>query len=114
MASRVEELRAEVAAFVATHRPEGLEAAEAHPPHDREQTPAEVAWTRALREGGWLGVSWPAAYGGRSLSPLECAAVKRRIPHDAILSHVSLADFELRLHQGDDLVGLPEEPHHRR
>lgn len=75
MGSRLEELRAEVVEFVGAHRPVGLEAAEAHPPHDREPTPAQAAWTETLRRGGWLGISWPVAHGGRGLSPLECAVV---------------------------------------
>ena len=26
-------------------------------------------WSRALHDGGWVGISWPAEYGGRGLSP---------------------------------------------
>ena len=33
------------------------------------------AWQRRLHEGGWLGVDWPAEYGGRGLSSLHQAAV---------------------------------------
>jgi alkylation response protein AidB-like acyl-CoA dehydrogenase len=31
--------------------------------------PEVRAWSRALHEGGWVGISWPAEYGGRGLSP---------------------------------------------
>lgn len=75
MPHRVEELRAEVAAFVATHRPTGLHGYSSHPAHDAQPSAAEQAWTQVLREGGWLCLSWPPALGGRGLSPLECAAV---------------------------------------
>ena len=27
------------------------------------------AWSRALYDGGWVGISWPAEYGGRGLAP---------------------------------------------
>jgi alkylation response protein AidB-like acyl-CoA dehydrogenase len=31
--------------------------------------PAVRQWSRALYDGGWVGISWPEAYGGRGLSP---------------------------------------------
>ena len=72
---RIDDLRAEVSAFVAAHRPTGLAGFDAHPRHDVAPSPAEQAWTDALRSARWLCPSWPATYGGRGLSPLECAAV---------------------------------------
>jgi alkylation response protein AidB-like acyl-CoA dehydrogenase len=46
------------------------------PGHPRPRTPAEKVafarrWQRTLYDGGWAGLSWPKAYGGRALSPLE-------------------------------------------
>src|SRR5579862_6714674 len=32
-----------------------------------------VAWQRKLYEGGWTGISWPKAYGGRDASLMEQA-----------------------------------------
>ena len=31
--------------------------------------PEVRAWSRALYDGGWVGITWPEAYGGRGLSP---------------------------------------------
>ena len=31
--------------------------------------PEVRAWSRALHDGGWVGISWPKEYGGRGLSP---------------------------------------------
>ena len=31
--------------------------------------PEVRAWSRALYDGGWVGISWPQEYGGRGLSP---------------------------------------------
>jgi len=36
-------------------------------------------WHRRLYEGGWLGLSWPAAYGGRGLTPLHEAIVNEEL-----------------------------------
>ena len=72
---QIEDLRAEAIAFVAAQRPEGLAGFDAHPRHDVPPSPAEQAWTDALRAGRWLCPSWPVTYGGRGLSALECAAV---------------------------------------
>ena len=38
-------------------------------PADDEAWEVRVAWDRELAAGGWLGLSWPAEYGGRGLSP---------------------------------------------
>jgi alkylation response protein AidB-like acyl-CoA dehydrogenase len=38
-------------------------------PADDEAWEVRVAWDRELAAGGWLGLSWPTAYGGRGLSP---------------------------------------------
>src|SRR5437588_8386512 len=29
------------------------------------------AWQRTLYDGGWAGIAWPKAYGGRGASPIE-------------------------------------------
>ena len=57
--------------------------------HAREKEPGEVstlrgfydsddlfveqgkAWQRTLSEGGWAGIQWPAAYGGRGGTPMQ-------------------------------------------
>jgi alkylation response protein AidB-like acyl-CoA dehydrogenase len=49
------------------------------------------AWSRALYDGGWVGISWPAEYGGRGLSPryqaihLEEEARAEAPPHIGVI-----------------------------
>lgn len=38
-----------------------------------------LAWHRQLHRGGWLGLSWPAAYGGRGLGPIEEAIFNQEL-----------------------------------
>ncbi|HET8741607.1 MAG TPA: acyl-CoA dehydrogenase family protein [Gaiella sp.] len=53
--------------------------------------PEVRAWSRALYEGGWSGISWPAEYGGRGLSPrfqaiyLEEEARAEAPPHIGVI-----------------------------
>jgi alkylation response protein AidB-like acyl-CoA dehydrogenase len=46
------------------------------PAYRRPEAPAEKVafarrWQRQLHDGGWAGLHWPAAYGGRGATPLE-------------------------------------------
>ena len=51
--------------------------ANAEPAPDTEDLAEQVAWGRAwqrrLAEAGWVGINWPAEYGGRGASPVEVA-----------------------------------------
>jgi alkylation response protein AidB-like acyl-CoA dehydrogenase len=38
---------------------------------EEERTAAHRAWQRKLAEGGFVGITWPAEYGGQGLGPLE-------------------------------------------
>jgi len=38
------------------------------PGREHEFVPERIAWERRLGEGGWIGIGWPAADGGRELS----------------------------------------------
>jgi alkylation response protein AidB-like acyl-CoA dehydrogenase len=53
----------------------GWLAAKAPPPHEPASLADEVAflraWKRTLHGGGWVGVHWPRAYGGRGASIVE-------------------------------------------
>jgi alkylation response protein AidB-like acyl-CoA dehydrogenase len=40
-------------------------------PTDAEAWDVRLAWDRELAAGGWLGIGWPTAYGGRGLGLLE-------------------------------------------
>ncbi|MHB8680690.1 MAG: acyl-CoA dehydrogenase family protein [Acidimicrobiales bacterium] len=52
-------------------------AANGQRPPDTDDLAAQVAWgrqwQRRLAEAGWVGINWPAEYGGRGASPLEVA-----------------------------------------
>jgi alkylation response protein AidB-like acyl-CoA dehydrogenase len=53
--------------------------------------PEVRSWSRALYDGGWVGISWPAEYGGRGLSPrfqaiyLEEEARAEAPPHVGVI-----------------------------
>jgi alkylation response protein AidB-like acyl-CoA dehydrogenase len=78
------ELRAEVRAFLATHREIARPAGGAHQPHGHRDTEADRHWRRTLREGRWLCLSWPTEYGGRALSELEIIAVNEEFARAGI------------------------------
>ena len=52
-------------------------AANVQSPPDTDDLAEQVTWGRAwqrrLAEAGWVGIDWPAQYGGRGASPLEVA-----------------------------------------
>lgn len=47
--------------------------------HGKEGNDFAREWHRALYADGWLGLSWPSAYGGRDLSPLYDAIVNEEV-----------------------------------
>jgi alkylation response protein AidB-like acyl-CoA dehydrogenase len=67
-----EAFRAELRAWIADNLPPGWNAVERPEP---ESLAEEVAflrgWQRTLHEGGWVGIHWPRAYGGRGASVVE-------------------------------------------
>lgn len=72
-------LRAEARAWIAAHREAAVPIGGAHPPHAHTDDPDTGArdrrWLDLLREGRWLCLSWPVAYGGRGLPEPACLAV---------------------------------------
>jgi alkylation response protein AidB-like acyl-CoA dehydrogenase len=65
-------LRAEARAWLRANLPPGWGTpAFARPRSGEEQVAFARAWQRRLHEGGWSGVDWPRAYGGRGASVLE-------------------------------------------
>jgi alkylation response protein AidB-like acyl-CoA dehydrogenase len=66
----VEELRAEVRAWLASAIPSSWRE-RAGAMDEAERNAARRAWDRTLWDDGWAGVSWPAEYGGRGLGPVE-------------------------------------------
>jgi alkylation response protein AidB-like acyl-CoA dehydrogenase len=61
-----EQFRDEFRLWLAAHLPDPAE-----PADQDEMYASQRAWHRALFEGGWLGLDWPAAYGGRGASALH-------------------------------------------
>ncbi len=47
-----------------------------------------MAWHRTMYAGGWLGLSWPRAYGGRELSPLFEAIINEELGEAGVLNAV--------------------------
>ena len=47
-----------------------------------------MAWHRTMYAGGWLGLSWPTAYGGRALSPLFEAIINEELGEAGVLNAV--------------------------
>jgi alkylation response protein AidB-like acyl-CoA dehydrogenase len=63
-----ERFAAEVRAWLAANAP-----ADPEPAGLEEQIAWGRSWQRRLAEAGWVGIDWPAAYGGRGASPVEVA-----------------------------------------
>jgi alkylation response protein AidB-like acyl-CoA dehydrogenase len=49
---------------------------------------SRMAWHRTMYAGGWLGLSWPKAYGGRELSPLFEAIINEELGEAGVLNAV--------------------------
>jgi len=47
-----------------------------------------MTWHRTMYDGGWLGLSWPRAYGGRELSPLFEAIINEELGEAGVLNAV--------------------------
>jgi len=59
--------REEVREWLYAHKPR-----QPRPEHDfQAQMAFDRAWQRAQFDGGWAGIAWPNAYGGRGLSPVQ-------------------------------------------
>jgi alkylation response protein AidB-like acyl-CoA dehydrogenase len=60
--------REEVREWLHANKPKDSRPGEDDPAGQRAY---DLGWQRAMYEGGWAGVSWPKAYGGRGLSATE-------------------------------------------
>ncbi|MER5754564.1 acyl-CoA dehydrogenase family protein [Streptomyces sp. NPDC002088] len=75
----LEAFRLKVRAFIAEHAP-GIKAHTGVRAPEAELMPAIRAWTATLYEAGYLGIDWPAQYGGRpDARPLEPFIVAEEI-----------------------------------
>ncbi len=62
--------RTEARAFLDAHAPDPAELY-GEDPLAASNVDAHRAWQRTLYEHGWAGLTWPKAYGGRGLGPIE-------------------------------------------
>ena len=69
-----EAFRQEFAGWLRASLPEELGSKRVRALPEQEALAARKTWERKLGEGGWLGVSWPAAYGGRGASAMALIA----------------------------------------
>jgi alkylation response protein AidB-like acyl-CoA dehydrogenase len=75
----LDSFRAKVRAFIAEHAPGRKPHTGTRAPAD-EQLPAIRAWTAALYQAGYLGIDWPAEFGGRpDAHPMEATIVAEEI-----------------------------------
>jgi alkylation response protein AidB-like acyl-CoA dehydrogenase len=63
MSSPGDNFRAELREWLVAHAPPAVEVAAT-----REEADALREWQRTLHSGGWVGIHWPVAYGGRAAS----------------------------------------------
>src|SRR5215510_10106008 len=67
-----EAFRAELRAWLAANLPPGWGSADhAEPETLTEEVRFLLEWQRKLASGGWVGVHWPQAYGGRGATTTE-------------------------------------------
>jgi len=67
----VDAFRQELRAWLAQHVPADLHRAAAATLPEPERVRRLRAWQKTLAEGRWVGITWPAAYGGRDAGILE-------------------------------------------
>jgi alkylation response protein AidB-like acyl-CoA dehydrogenase len=63
--------RAEATAFLATHAPREFRSYTTEGADMEEVFREHVAWQKTLAAHGWGALTWPKAYGGRGLGPIE-------------------------------------------
>jgi alkylation response protein AidB-like acyl-CoA dehydrogenase len=68
---REAEFRAEARTFLEAHAPEEPIDFYDDEADENELLEKSLAWQRILFEHGWAAVTWPRAYGGRGLGPIE-------------------------------------------
>ncbi|MGH8975604.1 MAG: acyl-CoA dehydrogenase family protein [Acidimicrobiia bacterium] len=105
--------RAELSSWLAEHLTDAFRAGNLVDPTGAEGEDFERrrAWQRELHAGGWVGVHWPAAHGGRSAGLmehavylLECAAAGAPEPVNTI--GINMVGPTLIEHGTDEQLGL--------
>ena len=66
-----EHFRAEVRAWLGAHLVGEYRGLGTGTELDAHDWPLRLAWEREMGVGGWIGLSWPKAFGGREATPLE-------------------------------------------
>jgi alkylation response protein AidB-like acyl-CoA dehydrogenase len=70
-----------------------------------------TAWQRRLHEGGWVGLQWPRAYGGRGLTLMEQAICQEELARARAPQLVNRVGINL---VGPTLIAHGTEPQKRR
>ena len=70
--------RQDLRAWLADNLPEGWGTAAYHEPQGPERVAFLKDWSRRLFDAGYIGLTWPKAYGGHE-APLEQQVEKTRI-----------------------------------
>ena len=63
--------RAQVRSWLAANLPEGWNDGVREPEEMAERVAFLKRWQRALYDGGWAGLDWPEAFGGRGIGIFE-------------------------------------------
>jgi alkylation response protein AidB-like acyl-CoA dehydrogenase len=80
-----EEFRKEIRAWLEVNAPKHK-----HPSYDtitvanEEEWDERKAWYRKLHSGGWIGIAWPRAYGGRDADVMQAVVFHEEL---ARISH---------------------------
>jgi alkylation response protein AidB-like acyl-CoA dehydrogenase len=68
-----EQFRSELRGWLAAALPHGWGETVFEPEDEDQRARFRLAWERKLYEGGWAGINWPKAYGGRGATLIERA-----------------------------------------
>src|SRR5580704_4763772 len=69
-----ERFRAELRSWLVEHEPPAIEVAAT-----REEADVLREWQRVLHSGRWVGIDWPAEYGGRGASLTQVAVYNEEL-----------------------------------
>lgn len=90
-----EKFRQEVRSWLDANVPEDIRAGkdEDLPPPERWER--QKAWHKKLHEGGWIGIWWPKAYGGRGASVIEQVIFNEELARLGASSGVNMSGITL-------------------
>jgi alkylation response protein AidB-like acyl-CoA dehydrogenase len=95
--------RAEAAAFLDAHAPRSLRSYTTEGADMEEVFREHVAWQKTLAQHGWGALTWPRAFGGRGLGPIEQIVwneelTRRGVAHSMLAVGIGMAGPTLIAH----------------